>query len=105
MCIRDRDSPKPATGRQVETAARQADVKPPPVASREAEIKAPTPAAPAENQAGRAKQTEAKPKQLASPESGSEQAPKVKAKATAAKKKKPEAEQKPDTPATAIGDE
>ena len=104
-----KDSPKPATGGQVESTARQADVKPTPAASREAEIKAPTPAAPAaapaETQAGRAKQAEAKPKQLASPESGSEQAPKVKAKATAAKKKKPEAEQKPDTPATAIGDE
>ena len=104
-----KDSPKPATGGPVETTARQADVKPTPAASREAEIKAPTPAAPAaapaETQAGRAKQAEAKPKQLASPESGSEQAPKAKAKATAAKKKKPEAEQKPDTPATAIGDE
>ena len=104
-----KDSPKPATGGQVETTARQADVKPPPAAPREAENKATTPAAPAaapaETQAGRAKQAEAKPKQLASPESGSEQAPKAKAKATAAKKKKPEAEQKPDTPATAIGDE
>jgi ribonuclease E len=62
-----KDSPKPATGGQVESTARQADVKPTPAASREAEIKAPTPAAPAaapaETQAGRAKQVEAKPEQ------------------------------------------
>jgi ribonuclease E len=100
-------SPKPATGGPVETTGKQGDVKPPPTAPREAESKALTTAAPAtaETQAGRAKQAEAKPKQVASPESGSEQAPKAKPKATAAKKKKPEAEQKPDTPATAIGDE
>ena len=95
--------------KQAEAKPKQADVKPPPAASREAEIKAPTPAtpaaAPAKTQTGRAKQTEPKPQQVASPGSGSEQAPKAKPKATAAKKKKPEAEQKPDTPATAIGDE
>ena len=127
------DSPKPEAGGQAETA-KQADVKPLQAATPKAEKKTPTPEPVADGQAGGVKQADVKPlqaaapkpekkattpapesqagsagradtkrKQAPSPESGSDQAPKAKPKTAAAKKS--QTEQKPDTPAAAIGDE